>query len=281
MIIRRNNFINCLKAQYYLNMGQVLNITNPQKITEKLQWLKIYDDNILKSICSDKIEVRNYCKNILKEDLFIPILKIFNNVNDIDFNKLPEYIALKCNHGSGYNIIGKKSDISFDEIYKKFSIWLNEKYAVVNRNYELFYNNIKPKAFLEEYKQINLNYKFFVFNGEPKLCQLIYFNQTGRRFDAFVDMNFKLQSDFLFVPPVEDDLLYEYYDTLEQYKPVNFNEMISIAKTLSKPFKFVRIDFYEINGKIYLSELTFIPSSGYFNFKNKNADYILGSWLNI
>ena len=249
------------------------NIDNPQTIQDKIQWLKIYDSTPLKTKCADKIKVHEYCKEKLGEDICIPILKTYKSTAEINWDELPEQFVMKCNHGSGMNIIVKnKSQLDKTASISKLNRWLATDFAFQN-GYELQYHNIERRIFVEEYKEddnqkISLfDYKFWCFNGTPRFYtindghghgDIIYYKMSGEIMNPYM------------------------VSTEHEYKkPLNFEKMVEYSKKLSEEFKFVRVDFYEINGKVYLGELTFTPGSGFFKYKDKKYDKLFGDMLNL
>lgn len=253
------------------------NIDNPKTLSEKLQWLKIYDSTNLKAFCADKITVRDYCKEKLGIDLCIPLLKIYNKPEEIEWNILPNQFVIKCNHGSAMNIIVKdKKTVKKDNINKTLNKWLSIKYG--DLSYELFYNLIKPKIIIEPYLEDKENgaltdYKFLCFNGEPKYCQVINDRYTKDFHLNYYDMNFNFVDICRTDIPNNKNFL--------DKKPINFELMKEYATKLCKDFKLVRVDFYEINKKVYLGELTFIPASGRLTYKNPETDLFFGNMLKL
>lgn len=249
------------------------NIINPSTIQEKIQWLKIFDSTFLKTKCADKIKIHDYCKEKLGIDICIPILKIYNNVDDITFDDLPEQFVIKCNHGSGMNIIVKnKSLLDIKSTKKKLSTWMNTDFAFQN-GFEMHYHNIERKIFIEEYKSDEAqkeslyDYKFWCFNGEPKIYTIN--NGVGH-------------GDIIYYNMIHDEMNLYGVKSHNEYKiPKNFDLMASYAKKLSKDFKFVRVDFYEINNILYLGELTFTPGSGIFRYKNSSDEKFIGDMLDL
>ena len=250
------------------------NIKNPKKLSEKIQWLKIHDVSLLTSYCADKIKLRDYCKEKLGIDICIPILAIYDKPEQIEWDKLPNKFVIKCNHGSGYNIVvNNKDKLNKNDVNKTLNKWINEKYGLLT--FELHYNLIKPKIFIEEFKDFNgktlADYKIWCFNGEPKFFTINYdfghgninfYNMNGE----FLDIS---RTDFPSNKNRKDDM------------PKSLNKMIEYAKILSKDFKLVRVDFYEIDNQPILGELTFTPSSGNLSFKNINTDKELGKLLEL
>ena len=260
-----------VKNQFKQIMGYEPNLDNPKTFCEKLNWLKIYDSTFLKTYCADKLLVRDYVKSKLGVDLSIPVLGVYDKFEEIDFSKLPKNYVIKCNHGSGMNIIVKDGKVNKQEVKQKLDRWLKTDYLHL---YEFFYKPIQKKIFIEEYKDNGIDglidYKFWCFNGEPKF----YGVNAGHGHGAinYYDLNNKpfyiQRADY---PP----------NNAAQWKvPEQFNTMVEYSKKLSEVFKFVRVDFYEINGKIYLGELTFIPGGGYIKYKG-NGDEEIGKMLDL
>lgn len=267
------SFIPKIKAQYKSRVGKELNLENPKTLTEKIQWLKVYDSSFLKTYCADKILLHDYCESKLGKDICIPIISTYDKPEQIEWNKLPNKFVIKCNHGSGYNIIVEdKTKLDKAEVNSKLNKWLNENYALFGG--ELHYYNIKRKILIEEYKESIDNdlvdYKFWCFNGEPKYFSI----GAGHGHGAlnYYDFNMKLY-------PYQR-LDYHCDRNIKWDKPSRFEEMLDIAKILSKDFKFVRVDFYEINKEVFLGELTFTPGDGYFKFEG-NGDLSVGKMLDL
>lgn len=267
------SFIPKIKAQYKSRVGKELNLENPKTLTEKIQWLKVYDSSFLKTYCADKILLHDYCESKLGKDICIPIISTYDKPEQIEWNKLPNKFVIKCNHGSGYNIIVEdKTKLNKTEVNSKLNKWLNENYALFGA--ELHYYNIKRKILIEEYKESIDNdlvdYKFWCFNGEPKYFSIGAGHGHGSL--NYYDFNMKLY-------PYQR-LDYHCDRNIKWNKPSRFDEMMDIAKILSKDFKFVRVDFYEINKKVFLGELTFTPGDGYFKFEG-NGDLSVGEMLDL
>lgn len=269
-----------------------------ETFTDKICYLKKADyNNNLKTYCADKINLRNYCKEKLDIDLCPKILKIYNNTNEITYNDLPEQFVLKCNHGSGMNIIcDNKTLFDFDKNIKQLDYWNKTNYTdFFKEGEEYHYDNIVKKIFVEEYLNIKNEYKVWCFNGIPKFVQgffydnlekIIYKSEYKRQFSkhcVFLDKKFKmLKHKQFYIPRIgfrEINYLKHYYKKLffDEY-----NKLFEYAEKLAKDFIFVRVDFYLTNDdKIYLSELTFTPSAGYIQFNNINTNLLFGSFLKL
>ena len=255
-----------------------VNIDNPKTIQDKINWLKVNDLSPLKTKCADKIKVHEYCKEKLGKDICIPIIKIYNSADEIKWDELPDKFVMKCNHGSGMNIIVKdKSKINKLECISKLNTWMKRDFAFQN-GYEMHYHNIEHKIFIEKYlfdsNQISslYDYKFWCFNGKPNFFTINDGNGHGKWMN-FYDLDGNLlpykRVDFLGTPTTEINI------------PIGLKTMIEYSKKLSEDFKFVRVDFYEVNGEVYLGEMTFTPGSGFFRYKNSSDDLKIGELLDL
>lgn len=259
--------------------GVKLNLKNPTTIQDKLFWLNLYEPDIKKTRCADKLQVRNYCKEKLGIDLCIPILKVYDNVDDINLDELPEQFVIKCTHGSSMNIIVKdKSTFDFEKAKEKLKKWMGIDYAFIN-HFEFHYHDIPHKIIIEEYKEDYAtnelrDYKFSCFNGVPKMVCAITNLFKPNETTNYYDMNFKPLDISLVYHPANHNVIIE--------KPAGFEKMIEYATKLSQDFKYVRVDFFSINGKVYLSELTFTPHAiAWLRFTDDKYDIELGNILNI
>jgi hypothetical protein len=257
-------------------MGKKLNLSNPKKFNEKLQWLKLYDRNPKYTNLTDKFKVRKYISKTIGQEYLIPLLGVYNSYDEIDFNKLPNEFVLKPNHTSGDIFICRdKSKIDYGKLKKEVNKWLKRNYYLIQR--EWIYKNIKPRIICEKYMVDESgtelkDYKFMCFNGEVK-CSFVCLNrysQKGLNVD-FYDMDWK---------PMPFERHYPSSGTTIP-KPKNFDKMVTFTEKLSKDMSFVRVDFYETNGQLYFGEFTFYPGSGFEEFTPESYDYLLGSWLEL
>lgn len=265
-----------LKIKYKLHMKKKLDLNNPQTLNEKLQWLKLNDRNQLYTNIVDKYEVRKYITKTIGKDYLIPLIGVWNKFEDINFSKLPNQFVLKCTHDSGGLVIcTDKNKLDIELARKKINKSLKRDFYYVGREWP--YKNVKPRIICEKYmvdeSEMELkDYKFMCFNGEAK-CSFVCLNRNspnGLNVD-FYDMNWNSM-------PFE-----RHYPNSGALipKPKNFNKMVEFAEKLSKNIPFVRVDFYETNGKLYFGELTFYPGAGFEEFTPESYDYLLGSWINI
>ena len=255
-----------------------VNLAAPKTICDKLSWLKIYDCSPVKTMCADKIKVHEYCKKKLGEDICVPILKVYDKPEDINFDELPKQFVLKCNHGSGYNIIVKdKSRENKASIVSKLNSWLKKDYAL-DYWYEMHYHYIDKKCYAEHYLGDGVNdvpdYKILCCNGEPIMIQVISDRFHPDRKHANI-----------YTPDWQKwDIGWHTYKSdysRPDKKPENLDKMLSYARKLSEDFKFVRVDFYTLEGKLYLGELTFAPDAGFMRCRDRKTEIEIGNMLNL
>lgn len=265
-----------IKKEFKLRMGYNLDLQNPQTFNEKLQWLKLNDRNPTYTKMVDKYEVKKYVASIIGEKYIIPTLGVYNDFDDIDFNKLPNLFVIKCTHDSGGLVICKdKSKLKITKVKRKINEFLERKYFYIHREWP--YKNVKPRIIIEKYmctkKQKELiDYKFFCFNGNPKIILV-----CSERFSSNNMCETWFDDKWNFLDIIESS--HRVDKTIK--KPINFSKMMEFSKKLSKDIPFVRVDFYEINGKMYFGELTFFPASGFEKFEPEEWDYKLGEMLKL
>ena len=231
-----------------------------------MNWLVIHDTNLLKGKCADKILLHNYSKRKLGKDICNKILKIYHSEKEIDLNELPNQFVLKTNHGSGFNIIVEdKKQFNLTKAKIILKKWMKIDYGV--KGAEFHYSFINKKIFVEEYLGKSLkNYKFLCYNGKPKYVY-VSIKEGKQKYRNFYDMKWK------FVP---FHCLSKPHPKYHYPKPNLFKLMKKYAIILSKDFKFVRVDLYELDNEVRLGELTFIPMNSFFHCKNKNQEIELG-----
>ena len=269
-----------LKLWYKTVTSKELNLKNPRTFNEKINWAKIYDRNPIKTILTDKVLVRDWVEERIGKEYLIPCFGQWENPEDIDYDKLPNSFIIKCNHGCGYNIlIRDKKKMNVAEIKSRLNIWLKTNYAFVS-GLELQYKNIIPQILVEELLPLDENndlpdYKFFCFDGQV-FCSYVRINSQKGHDDGtlgFFDRNFNLMPYFRasYKPMLQNNV----------EKPQNYQKMVEIAETLSKGFSHVRVDLYNIKGKIFFGEMTFSTASGIGFFEPDDFDLIMGSKWNI
>ena len=222
----------------------------------------------------DKYEAKKYVADIIGEEYIIPTLGVWNNVEDIEFESLPNQFVLKCTHDSGGVIICKdKKNFNIENAKKKLKDSLKQNFYYKGREWP--YKNVKPRIIAEKFmydentEDLN-DYKFMCFNGQVK-CS---FTCTERRSSSGLKVTF-FDKEWHKMP------FERHYPSSnkEIKKPINYDLMLRISEKLSQDMDFVRVDLYEINGKVYFGELTFFPGCGMEEFIPDKWDNILGSWL--
>ena len=266
-----------LRFKYWLNMDKKLDLKNPKTFNEKLQWLKLYNRKPEYTMMVDKYAVREYIKEKLGEEYLIPLLGVWDSPDDIDFGKLPNQFVLKCNHNSGLGmcICKDKSKLDINKVKKELKKGLRQDYYLTSREWP--YKDVPRKIVAEKYMEERLNtelndYKLMCFNGKVQ-CSFVCserFSDDGLKV-TFFDRDWN-------VLPFERHYP-KSVNAIE--KPKTYEKMVEFAEILSKDIPFVRVDFYEISGKLYFGELTFFPGSGYEEFEPEEWDYKLGKMIDL
>lgn len=267
-----------IKLYYRLRVGRKLNINNPTTLNEKLQWLKFNYRFPLQSIVSDKLLVREYVKDKIGEKYLIPLIGSWKKYDDIDFSMLPEKFVLKCNHDSGGLVVcNDKEKLNHIEAKRKIEKSLNSNFFYIGREYQ--YRNIKPmilcEKFISDNGNVPMDYKVYCFNGVPDVilvCKDRFSKNTHRASYYFFDQEWNFQP----LNKGDDNI-----KNVDLPKPKNLDEMIEIAKKLSKDFVFARIDLYNVDGKIYFGEITLSPNSGFDPDIKYETDLMFGQKLKI
>ena len=261
-----------LTQWWYKITKKPLNLDNPKTFNEKIQWLKLYDSTPIKTFLSDKYLVRDWVKKKIGEEYLIPIIGVYEKFEDINFYKLPNQFVIKCNHGSGYNIIVKnKYKLNLRVIKEKIKKWMNNNYSILNK--ELNYRNIHPKIIIEKYMDDNSgdlrDYKFTCFKGKPEFIWMDIDRHSNHKRNLY-DLKWK-QLPYKFN---------SHYSTFPSpTKPKCLKKLVKLASILSKGFSYVRVDFYIINEKIYFGEMTFYSESGIADIIPQSFDKRLSSLI--
>ena len=270
-----------LKLQYRIKMGRKLNLKNPQRFTEKIQWYKLYYKNPKMIQCVDKYDVREYVKSKELEDILIPCYGVYESVDQIDWESLPNQFVMKDTLGGGGNsviIVKDKNNTDVEELKRCGAEWTSIRAHVRDAGREWpYYNGKNHRIIIEKYIESDANkgglidYKFFCFNGNPEFLYVMGERVVGKEVKVAI-----LNSDYseTEVQRVGDTQYKDYT------KPYNYNEMKSIVEILSEEFPHVRVDMYNIEGRIYFGELTFFNASGYMKYNPDSADYVFGKkWI--
>lgn len=262
------------QIRFLLKFKHFMSFSNPITFNEKLNYLKLNDRNPIYSKLVDKFEVREYIKNKIGEQYLNDLIGTYTSVEEIDFNTFPKSFVLKAAHGSSWVIVCEdKVNFDFDSAKREMSYWL------ANNFYDMWgewaYKNVKHRVicehFLKNENEISLlDYKFYCFHGEPKFIH-VDLNRADNHERNFYDLDWNRLPFGLCYPEANRDA----------NKPKQLELMIELAKELSSDFKFVRVDFYEVENRVVFGELTFYPGNGLELFSPKKYDKIFGKYLKL
>ena len=266
-----------LQLMFRCKMGCKLNLNNPQTFNEKLQWLKLYNRDPLYTILVDKYSVKKWVAEKIGCENIIPTLGVWDSPNDIDFDNLPNQFVLKTTNGGGGDIVVCRDKSKFDRTNAVKHLNYSLKKNIYKKSREWPYKNVPPRVIAEKYMEDESgelrDYKFFCFNGSVKALFIATDRQkqnVDTKFD-FYDRNFN-HLPFTKGHPNAD---------VAPQKPMCFERMINLAEILSANIPHVRVDFYEVYGKVYFGEMTFFDNAGMVAFNPSVYDKIWGEWLNL
>ena len=248
------------RLRYYHTFGRTLKLKHPVYFFDKLAWLSFNTDTSLWSTCADKYAVREYVKSKYSDRILTKLYGVYERVEDIDYDSLPDSFVMKTNNGCASNVFVKnKKDADLSQINKTMDFWLHYPYGELTG--QIHYTRIKPLIIAEEFLTNNeqpdkplIDYKFYCFNGEPQFCMAMS-DRIPNTHDPYVmmyDMEWNEHPEF-YTPKAH---------VKGVAKPSKLSEMIEIAKALSPGFKFLRLDLYEVNGQVKFGEMTFLPGGG-------------------
>ena len=265
-----------IRLMYRCIMDRKINIDAPQTFNEKLQWLKLYDRKPVYTTMVDKYEVKKYVADIIGEEYIIPTIGIYSSFDEIDFDKLPNKFVIKCTHDSGGVVVCKdKQKLDLKEAKSKINTCLKNNFFYVGREWP--YKNVKPRIIVEEFMEDHVNedlndYKFMCFNGKVK-CSFVCSDRRSKEGlkVTFFDLDWNKMPFERHYPASNKEIP----------KPVNYDKMVELSEKLAKDLPFARIDFYEVEGRVYFGEITFFPGNGVEEFTPEKWDYELGSWLKL
>lgn len=266
-----------LQWKFYLVMGEKLNLENPKTFNEKLQWLKLYNRKPEYTTMVDKYAVKEYVASKIGEEYIIPTLGIWNSVDEIEWDKLPNQFVLKTTHGGGgCDVIICKDKNTFDKeaAIKKLNQSLKSDLYRIYREWP--YKNVPKRVIAEKYMTDNgedlEDYKIHTFNGIPKFILLCRDRFKGKMIDDFYSTDWELLDVRRPGHP---------NSPIPQNPPKELAEMLRLSEILSKKTPFLRVDFYTSNNRVYFGELTFFPASGMSKFEPEKWDEIFGNWLTV
>lgn len=266
-----------LSILYYIKTHSIINWKSPKTYTEKLQWLKIYDRKPFYTSLVDKVQVKEYVKNIIGLEYVIPTIAVWNSADEIEFEQLPSAFVLKCNHnsGSGICICRDKAKLNIEDTKKNLDRALKMNYYKLYREHP--YKNVERKVFAEQLlvddscnDGVLTDYKFFCFNGKP-LIMYVSKDKADHCTTDFFDMEYNRLPIRMRDPNSE----------ILPQKPKEFEKMKELAEKLSNGFAHIRVDFYLVKHKIYFGELTFYHNSGFSLVQPPEWNLLLGSYIKI
>lgn len=267
------------KYLYKKKFNKELDLNDPKTYNEKLMWLKLFWKEPLKSKCADKYEVREFVKEKGEEQCLNELYGVYNNVDEIDWEKLPNKFVLKVNNTCGANIIcNDKEKLNKSKAKRKLKIWMKDKFYRINA--EMHYKDINPKIICEKYLDTDagflpIDYKIYCFNGVCKAIMICTDRESGSPQFMFCDLDgyilpFSLESKESIKRGITKLNL-----------PESIKEMCEIANKLSMNLPFVRIDFYDYNGKAIFGEMTFTPSACLDKDITEEGEEVMGGWINL
>ena len=266
-----------LRKYYKIRFGRELNLEDPKTYTEKLQWLKLFDRKPIYTSMVDKHEAKEYVAQRIGSEYIIPTLGVWDSFDEIDFDSLPDQFVLKCTHDSGGLVIVKdKSKLDLDAARVKINKSLKRNYYLHGREWP--YKNVKPRILAETYMEDPetaelRDYKFFCFNGEVKALFV-----ATERYKAGEETKFDFfDAEYNHLPFTNG---HPNAEVLPE-KPKTFEKMKELAAELSVGIPHLRVDFYEVDGKIYFGELTFSHWSGMMPFDPEEWDRTFGDWIDL
>lgn len=265
-----------VKLMFRIKMGYKLNLRHPTTFNEKLQWLKLYDRNPDYSMMVDKYAVKKYVESLIGKEYIIPTIGVWNSPEDIGWDSLPDKFVLKTTHGGGNTgvvICKDKSSLDKEKAIEKLNSSLKQDIYKTLREWP--YKNVPRRIIAEQYIENGSNdlpdYKFFCFDGRVEALFVGTERGSGDvKFDFF-DSDFN-HLDLVQTHPMSGHVI---------EKPENYDVMKEIASVLSKGIPHVRIDLYNVNGKIFFGEMTFYHHGGVVPFHPASWDYTFGKWISL
>lgn len=272
-ILRKTPNRLAVHIDYLRGYKRILNLQNPKTFGEKIQWIKMYGGLEDYSQFVDKYSVREIIKSKIGENYLAKLYGVYYNADDIDFEKFPNRFVLKCTHGCGYNLICKdKTTLNIEKTKEILHKWMNEEFYKNAK--EIQYKNVTPTIICEEYLEDDqgklLDYKYFCFNGKPEFIEVVSDRENDTRADFYtvnwekLNLRTKFKNSNINIEP-----------------PKGLELMTELAGKLSRDYPFVRVDFYNIGGRVIFGELTFTPGGGVSKFRPIEKDIEIASKIDL
>lgn len=270
---RLNNMLTYAKVERIINdrFRQThdfdIDFENPVSFTDKMNYSKLYNATKIKTKLTDKVSVRGWVEKRIGKEHLVPLIGIYDSLDEIDFKKLPKEYVIKCSHDSGSTVlVDKDHKLNKKELYKNFDYYMNRNLAPYN--YEMHYRDIEPKIIIEKYLGFSIiEIKFLCFDGKIYCCWEDFDRHTSRN---VYDANWNLK-----------DLELLYPSNPRKTKPKHFEEMKVLAEKLAKGFDQVRVDLFEVNDVVYFNEMTFTSGNGAYTFKPESYNIEFGEQWNL
>jgi hypothetical protein len=261
-----------LEGWFFDSVGYFPNIEKPKTFNEKIQWYKLYYNDPIITRCIDKITFKDFIRETVGDEYVVPLLGVYSNAEEINFDELPDRFVIKANFGSSAKeliIVTDKSKLDIASTRKTISSWAKPWWRDSWGGYEFVHPRILIEEYIEQMDGQVYDYKFWCFNGDPKYVYVSVNRFRHHEIDIF-DLNWEKQ-DLTFGDIPNSNQKIE--------KPKNLPLMIELSRRISKQFPFVRVDFYELGNRIYIGELTFYPNGGFEVFISSKWDKELGRML--
>jgi hypothetical protein len=273
----REEQIASLRTEFFLKTGEHLDFENPKTFNQKIQWIKFFDIDPLKTKLADKYAAREYVAKKIGEKYLVPLLGVWERPEDIDFEKLPNRFVLKCNHGSGYNmIVHDKSKLDIAYVIKKLTMWLKEDFAYA-AGFEMQYHRIPRRIIAEEFidspPETNglEDFKVMCFGGKAKYIMYLS-DRSSHLHMTLYDTKWNA-TPYVYDHPTHQNVI---------LKPETLEELLYISENLAEGFRHVRVDFYRSpSGRWLFGEYTFTSNSGFCKWNPPEANLLMGELIDI
>lgn len=267
------------KVRYRLLYKRKLNLENPKYFNEKGMWLKLnrYNHDPLVKQCADKYAVRAYIEKTGCPEILNELIAVYDNVDQIDWDALPDAFVLKWNFGCGFNIVcADKNKLDIEKTKAQLKKWGKTKYYL--RYSEMQYKNVPQKIICEKYLKpksgvLPEDYKFFCFDGRAEYVMVCVGRETGNTAFYFFDQNWELARF--------NERGRKAPEGFTIPKPEGMDEMFAYAEKLSKGFPFVRVDLFNVDGKTVFGEMTFTPAAFLDDKYGEESELILGEKITL